>query len=151
MADNDDENTPLLNATNIQDEQRKTEGFFDPKGKPYRYFGLIFICMLTFGPYFCYVLPGALEKEIERDLKITTTEFTVFTSLYSWPNVVLCFFGGYLIDRVLGMRFGAILFSCLITFGQILFGYGAYCNKTIMMDIGRFVFGLGGESVAVGK
>ena len=64
---------------------------------------------------------------------------------------VLCFFGGYLIDRVLGMRFGAILFSCLITFGQILFGYGAYCNKTIMMDIGRFVFGLGGESVAVGK
>lgn len=24
---------------------------------------------------------------------------------YSWPNVVLCFFGGFLIDRVFGIRY----------------------------------------------
>lgn len=148
MENIDDETVPLLSNNNAEPATYK---LLDPRSKFYRYFGLIFICMLTFGPYYCYVLPGALEKEIERDLKITTTEFTVFTSLYSWPNVVLCFFGGYLIDKVLGVRLGAILFSCLITIGQLLFGYGAYVNKTIVMDIGRFIFGLGGESVAVGK
>jgi hypothetical protein len=117
MENIDQETTPLL--TNRQNEQTNKK-LSDPDGKLYRYFGLIFIASLTFGPYFCYVLPGALEKEIERDLKITTSQFTVFTSLYSWPNVILCFFGGYLIDKVLGIRLGAIIFSCLITCGQLL-------------------------------
>ena len=54
----------------------------------------------------CYVLPGGLEKEIERDLKISTDEFTLFTSLYSWPNVFMCLISGFLIDKILGVRLG---------------------------------------------
>ena len=94
--------------------------------------------MLTFGPYFCYVLPGALEYEFENDLKISTSQFTLFISLYSWPNVILCFFGGVLIDNILGIRAGAILFSCLVTAGQIMFGIGAYAKQIWLMDIGDF-------------
>ena len=144
-----DENSRLLSDASVEAddepavfEQRSfLSQLADPRRKFYRYFALFFISMLTFGPYFCYVLPGALEKEIERDLSISTTQFTVFTSLYSWPNVVLCFFGGYLIDRVLGIRLGAIIFSCLITFGQILFGYAAYTDNVVLMDVARFIFG----------
>ena len=114
---------------------------WDPRAPFYRYFALIFICLLTFGPYFCYVLPGALEKEFERDLAIDTTQFTVFVSLYSWPNVVLCLVGGYLVDNVLGIRFGAILFSLFVTVGQLLFAYGAFVNNLSIMYVGRFLFG----------
>jgi MFS family permease len=114
---------------------------FDPRRKPYRYFGLIFICLLTFGPYFCFVIPSALESKFERDLSISTTQYTLFNSLYSWPNIVLCFFGGILIDRVFGIRYGTIWFSITVTIGQVLFGYGAYVNNLWLMYVGRFVFG----------
>jgi dipeptide/tripeptide permease len=115
--------------------------FFDPRRKFYRYFTLIFICFLLFGTYFCYVLPGALENEFERDLKISTSQFTVFNSLYSWPNIFLCFFGGFLIDRVLGNRLGAILFSSFVSIGQLMFAYGAFTKNLTLMYIGTFVFG----------
>ncbi|CAF0723161.1 unnamed protein product [Brachionus calyciflorus] len=147
-----DEQQPLLRSSiNDSNEQINQFPLFDPRAKFYRYFSLIFICLLTFGPYFCYVLPGALENEFERDLRISTTQFTIFTSLYSWPNIILCFFGGFLIDRVLGVRLGAILFSCFVTVGQILFAYGAYTRNIWMMYIGRFIFGIGGETVSVAQ
>jgi MFS family permease len=114
---------------------------FDPRKSYYRYFGLVFICMLTFGPYFCFVIPSALEAQFERDLSISTTQYTLFNSLYSWPNIVLCFFGGILIDRVFGIRYGTIWFSITVTAGQALFGYGAYVNNMWLMYVGRFVFG----------
>ena len=123
----DDESQPLIQ--NVSQEENSKLSCFDPKKKFFRYFSLIFICFLTFGPYFCYVLPGALQTEFQRDLKISTAQFTLFVSLYSWPNVVLAFFGGLLIDNFLGVPFGAFLFSCTVSIGQLLFGFGAYINK----------------------
>ncbi len=38
-------------------------------------------------------------------MDISQGQFMLMYSLYSWPNVVLCFFGGFLMDRVLGLRF----------------------------------------------
>ena len=32
-------------------------------------------------------------------------DFMLLYSLYSWPNVFLCFLGGYLIDKVFGIRY----------------------------------------------
>lgn len=53
----------------------------------------------------------------------------------------IVFFGGFLIDKLLGVRLGAILFSCCVSFGQIIFGYGAYTKNIWLMYIGRFIFG----------
>jgi hypothetical protein len=135
-----EETSPLL-LKNESNDQNSIKSLFDPRKTFYRYFSLIFICLLTFGAYFCYVLPGALEDRFESDLKISTSKFTLFISLYSWPNVFLCFFGGFLIDNLMGVRLGAVLFSSFVTFGQILFSYGAYVNKIWLMDVGRFIFG----------
>ena len=55
--------------------------------------------------------------------------------------MVLCLIGGYLIDRILGVRKSAILFSTFVTSGQLIFSYGAFADKVWLMDIGRFVFG----------
>ena len=129
----------------------RDEGFFSPVRRYYRFTGLFFICFITFGGEFSYVLPGALEKYFERDLGINTTQFTLFNSLYSWPSVVICIFGGILIDKVLGIRLGGIILSSFITLGNFLFAFGAYFNNVLVMDIGRFIFGMGGESVGIGK
>ena len=36
---------------------------------------------------------------------VNTSKYMLLYSLYSWPNVVLCFFGGYLLDTVFGIRY----------------------------------------------
>lgn len=56
------------------------------------------------GSYFCYDNPAALEDVFEKGLNYTVTEFSLLYSVYSWPNVVLCFVGGYLIDRFVFSR-----------------------------------------------
>ena len=73
------------------------------------------------GSYYVYDNPATLQDVMLSDLKINTAQFTTFYSLYSWPNVILCFFGGFLIDRVFGVRWGAIIFSVIVTIGQVMF------------------------------
>jgi MFS family permease len=84
-----------------------------------------------------------------NDLGIGEVQFMNFYAWYSWPNVVLSCAGGYLIDRVFGIRFGAILFGGFVLLGQILFATGALMNMVYFMYFARFLFGVGGESLAV--
>ncbi len=43
------------------------------------------------------------------------------------------------------------MFSTMVLVGQIIFATGALLNKVWIMDAGRFVFGIGGESLAVAQ
>ncbi|CAG2113021.1 unnamed protein product, partial [Medioppia subpectinata] len=136
----------------------------------HRYFVLVFMCFLGFGMssansipdpyhslnllcakqiYFCYDGPGALQDEITDDMNISVSQFSGLYAWYSWPNVILCFFGGFLIDRLFGIRLGAIIFSVFILIGQLVFAFGAFANRFWLMNLGRFIFGIGGESLAV--
>jgi len=77
-------------------------------------------------------------------------------SIYSWPNTIQPFIGGYLIDNVLGPRKAAILFCSLVALGTAIvalsttleFPHGSFMPFYIAV-CGRFVFGLGGESLTV--
>ncbi|CAG2183238.1 unnamed protein product, partial [Oppiella nova] len=80
---------------------------------------------------------------------IATEQFSQLYAWYSWPNVILCFFGGFLIDRLFGIRLGAIIFSVFILIGQVVLALGAFFNHFWLMNFGRFIFGIGGESLAV--
>ena len=71
------------------------------------------------GSYFCYDNPAALEEQMQRDMRVSTGEFMSLYAWYSWPNVIICWFGGILIDRVLGLRLGTIIFALLVTAGQV--------------------------------
>ena len=142
------EREPLIrNADEDDDDSRPLKSsscinfVCDPSKFAYRYFALIFMCMLGFGSYFCYDNPAALQDHFKKDLKITTSTFTAFYSWYSWPNVVLCFLGGYLIDRVFGIRLGALVFGSMVLCGQIVFALGALYNHIWLMNVGRFIFG----------
>lgn len=66
----------------------------------------------------------------------------MFYSMYSWPNVVLCFVGGFLIDRVFGIRLGTNLYMLLTLLGQVVFATGVIFDIYYVMLLGRFIFGL---------
>lgn len=153
-----EEKKPLIGAVNEGDDEEEEilEGCggtmaCNPYRPLHRYLILIIMCFLSFGSYFCYDNPAALQDTMIKALDISESTFMGFYSWYSWPNVILCFFGGFLIDRVFGVRMGAIIFSLFVTAGQVLFAAGALVNHVWLMDVGRFVFGIGGESLCVAQ
>nr|XP_057935857.1 major facilitator superfamily domain-containing protein 1 isoform X2 [Doryrhamphus excisus] len=160
MADCEEEQN-LLGAEEDEDSQsvrpasnragRPLPAICDPAHLSHRIVVLVFMCFLGFGSYFCYDNPAALQTQVLQDLSLNTAQFMQLYAWYSWPNVILCFFGGFLIDRVFGIRLGTILFSLFVCVGQVIFAVGAMVNRFWLMEIGRFIFGIGGESLAVAQ
>lgn len=74
-------------------------------------------------------------------MNMTTSEFTTLYAVYSWPNVILCVFGGFLLDSVFGVRWGTIIYLSVALSGQLLFAFGTFVNKFWLMVLGRFVYG----------
>ena len=48
-------------------------------------------------------------------------------------------------------RLGLILFTVVLTIGQLVFAIGGYKDSYLIMMVGRFIFGLGGESMTVAQ
>lgn len=110
------------------------------------------VCFYSYiASYFCYDNPGALQDNFKADLNLSTTQFAMLYSIYSWPNVILCFIGGFLIDRVFGIRLGTIIYMFILMIGQLVFAFGATVNGFYIMLLGRFIFGIGAESLAVAQ
>lgn len=103
------------------------------------------------GSYFCYDNPGALQDVFQKELNLNATEFTLIYSIYSWPNIILCFVGGFLIDRVFGIRMGTIIYMLIVLLGQLIFAAGGFFGRFWLMIVGRFIFGIGAESLAVAQ
>ncbi|CAB4053954.1 Major facilitator superfamily domain-containing protein 1 [Lepeophtheirus salmonis] len=112
---------------------------------------LFFISFLVFGSYYCYDNPGPLQDVLRKKVGLSQFEFGNLYSVYSWPNVILPIVGGYLIDAVVGLRVGSVLFAGFVLLGQLIFAAGGYLELYWLMLVGRFVFGVGGESLAVGQ
>ncbi|XP_070099284.1 lysosomal dipeptide transporter MFSD1 isoform X5 [Equus caballus] len=53
--------------------------------------------------------------------------------------------------RVSLSGWGTIIFSCFVCTGQVVFALGGIFNAFWLMEFGRFVFGIGGESLAVAQ
>lgn len=53
--------------------------------------------------------------------------------------------------RVFGIRLGTLIFSTIVTVGQFVYAFGALIDAFWVMQLGRFIFGVGGESLAVAQ
>lgn len=69
-------------------------------------------------------------------------------TLYSFPNIVLPFFGGKLVDRV-GSAVCLSIFASLCLLGQIVLATGVTYQNWMIMFLGRALYGFGGESICV--
>jgi len=142
-----------FSASDVEVELSGWQGncFCHPQALLHRVIALILMCLLGFGSYFCFDNPGALQSELKEAMNITTAQFANLYSWYSWPNVVLPIIGGFLMDRVFGIRLGTMLFAFIIIIGQLVFSLGGFLDRLWVMEIGRFIFGIGGESLAVAQ
>uniref|UniRef100_A0A673GGP7 Lysosomal dipeptide transporter MFSD1 n=1 Tax=Sinocyclocheilus rhinocerous TaxID=307959 RepID=A0A673GGP7_9TELE len=122
----------------------------DPTHLLHRILVLVFMCFLGFGSYFCYDNPAALQTQVIQDMSLNTASFMQLYAWYSWPNVVLCFLGGFLLDRVFGIRLGTIIFASFVLIGQRLLIKMHFMFLWLCVNM-RDLFSIGGESLAVAQ
>ena len=116
---------------------------------------LILACFMFLGSYYSFDIPSSLKKKLEDYLSnsntygmLYETNFSLLYTLYAIPNVILPLFGGFLVDYF-GIRSSLLCFTLIITFGQLLFTIGIIYKSWPLLFFGRFVFGMGGESLNV--
>ena len=105
-------------------------------------------CCFLMGNYFVMDNPAILEVSIENDLNIKPTQYAMFYSFYSYPNIILPLIGGLMLDKI-GVRLGLIVFTLFVTVGQLIFTFGGYWKSFPVMLAGRIVYGVGGECMVV--
>ena len=118
---------------------------FHPNSHAYKYVILVLICIVKFGVSYVYDCPAGLEKVIIDTLHLDVSQYSLLYSVFSWPNVILSALGGIIIDRILGIRLGTLLFIALSTIGQLIFALGAFFDVFWLMVVARFIIGVGGE------
>lgn len=135
---------------------------------------LALLCITLFGNYYVYDNPTAVEQQLadrfagvsgnttvavdddggNTDTNSFSFKYNLLYSLYSWPNVILPFFGGWLSDR-LGVRLMTVVFISLCSVGQLIFAIGCSIEDDStawpVMWLGRIIFGFGGESLSVAQ
>lgn len=114
------------------------------------------IALITFGSYWVFDTPGAIQTPLtqwfnESNIVYSKSDNLLLYTVYSLPNTILALFGGFIIDRVTGVRMGALLFCSLVFVGQGLFLAGVLMKTYWICVLGRFVFGLGGENLTVAQ
>jgi MFS family permease len=124
---------------------------------------LLSSCMMI-GSYYCYDNPSALNEQLEDYFTNVVPKgtwwkgsieessyayyFNLLYAVYSLPNIVLPFFGGYLTDK-LSARLMNVVFCICLLIGQITVTIGAFIGSFPLMILGRVFFGFGGESLCV--
>jgi MFS family permease len=111
---------------------------------------------MMLGDFYCYDNPAALYKQLKSKFSSTMTpsqyetNFQLLYTAYALPNVILPFFGGYLVDRF-GTRSTLLVFSAILAVAQCVFALGCSIDSFTVMLLGRVLFGLGGECLTVAQ
>ena len=141
---------PFLSPT---DGKLYTTGRLQRSSMRRRWLVLALTSLLMSCNYYCYDTPAALYKPLSNAFwrePAFEYYFNLLYSVYSIPNIVLPLVGGLLVDKV-GLYFSLNLFSAFILAGQAVFAAGCSIGSLQVMLLGRFLFGLGGESISVAQ
>lgn len=118
----------------------------------WRWIAMPFIGVLQFTNYFCYYNPQPLQTTYYLPpMSLTSTQYNILFSIYSFPNIVMTPLGGWLLDKK-GIYFSLIVFVSFLLLGQsfiLIFGGGFHLY--IPMLIGRFLSGIGSENLSMAQ
>lgn len=111
----------------------------------YRWLVLFFISMAMFGNYYIYDSISPLADLLKSQLGFSDGNIGLLNAIYSFPNIIMVLLGGILIDKI-GTRRSVFIFTVLVMIGSIV---TALKGNIFVMAIGRFIFGVGAESMIV--
>lgn len=141
-------------------EKKKTENDGYLK---YRWVIMLLISVALFGSYLAYDSMGPIAPMLKKDLGFSGNDIGLLYGIYSLPNIIMVFLGGIVFDRI-GSRKACILFAGVMFLGTLItalapgFSFeipllsSLVPNKVLlMMLIGRFLFGIGSESLIIAQ
>jgi MFS family permease len=97
------------------------------------------------GNYYVYDSIGPVADLLVRQLGYSDAQIGSLNAVYSLPNVFLVLVGGVLVDRF-GARLVVFWTTVICLVGAVLTAIGSYFP---VMVLGRFLFGVGAETLAV--
>jgi MFS family permease len=118
-----------------------------------RWLILVLCCILMSSNYYAYDIPSALHQQIQTYMPPSSnfeTKFNLLYTAYSIPNTILPLFGGNVVDRY-GAPKCQTLFAIIIFLGSCILSMGVSSQSWQLMYFGRFIFGLGAESLSVAQ
>ena len=90
-----------------------------------------------------------LEVELKDRYDVKDSSFNLLFSLYAFPNIILPFIGGILMDKI-GLRPSLMIFLSMSTVGYLLFSISVGISSFALALVSRILFALGSVSVYVG-
>jgi MFS family permease len=111
----------------------------------YRWIVLFWLSITMFGNYYFYDALEPLADLLQSQLHFTDQNIGLLNSFYSIAPIATVLIGGIIIDR-LGTRRALLLFGVICLSGSML---TALSPRFAIMAAGRFVFGMGAESLIV--
>ncbi len=106
---------------------------------------LLFISLAMFGNYYVFDSISPLADLLKTQLSYSQKDIGLLQAIYSFPNIVMVLIGGLIIDRI-GSRKAVLIFTFLIFIGAVI---TSLFGNIVTMVIGRFIFGMGAESMIV--
>jgi MFS family permease len=116
-----------------------------------RWLVLFFTSLMMIANYYAYDIPAALNSQMDEYFGQKSdfqTSFSLLYTLYSVPNVILPFFGGFFVDKA-GVRICLLVFMVTLSVGSFVFALGLSIKSWGVMYLGRVIYGFGGESLSV--
>lgn len=101
--------------------------------------------IVLFACYYSYDVPSALNRRLINDTrKFDTSRITYLYSVYALPNIICPLIVGAYVNVCISIL---SQYLCMLIFGgQVLLLLGVGLQYYPLMLLGRFVYGLGGES-----
>lgn len=118
-----------------------------------RWLVLALNCTVMTASYYSFDIPSALHQQLQNFMPRSDSferNFNLLYTVYSIPNVILPLFGGNVVDRH-GAPQSLFVFALVVCCGTILTSIGVSNKNWEVMFLGRFVFGLGAESLCVAQ
>jgi MFS family permease len=115
----------------------------------YKWLVLSTMLLVPFGIYWSYDVPGAIDAQLGGHFGNYTEGMNLsLYAIYGYTNIVMGLVGGILCD-LLSVQVAIILFPALVLVGEFVFALGIVAKTFSVCLFGRFIFSLGGESIAV--
>lgn len=111
----------------------------------YRWVVLLFLSITMFGNYYFYDALSPLADVLQKQLHFSNENIGLLNSFYSIAPIATVLIGGIIIDRI-GTRKATLLFGVICLIGAVV---TAATPIFWVMAGGRFIFGMGAESLIV--
>lgn len=115
----------------------------DPNCRPYRYMIAILVSMIEGILTYCCQFPAGIQSTMIKVMDLDNTQYDIFFTAYTWPDIAMSIIGTILIDKYFGIRKGIVIFTAIVFIGQTVISIGAYTNIYHVMLIGRLFIGCG--------